>query len=117
MYLQSGRSKTSVASSSASAVSVRSAGGSDASSPDVTSRAAGPRPPMHDHSDDSSLNSVDLDPLGKLWAPSTFDRTIRFGLARVCKRVLNKITSIFFISKVVMGSILVITFDSPSFAV
>ncbi|XP_073961913.1 rap GTPase activating protein 1 isoform X4 [Choristoneura fumiferana] len=63
MYLQSGRSKASVASSSASAVSVRSAGGSDASSPDVTSRAAGPRPPMHDHSDDSSLNSVDLDPL------------------------------------------------------
>ncbi|XP_061719350.1 rap1 GTPase-activating protein 1 isoform X3 [Cydia pomonella] len=59
----SGRSKTSVASSSASAVSVRSAGGSDASSPDVTSRAAGPRPPLHDHSDDSSLNSVDLDPL------------------------------------------------------
>nr|XP_032518645.1 rap1 GTPase-activating protein 1 isoform X3 [Danaus plexippus plexippus] len=59
----SGRSKSSIASSSASAVSVRSAGGSDASSPDVTSRAAAPRPPLHDHSDDSSLNSVDLDPL------------------------------------------------------
>ncbi|CAK1586866.1 unnamed protein product [Parnassius mnemosyne] len=58
----SGRSKTSVASSSASAVSVRSAGGSGGSSPDVTSRAAPPRPV--DHSDDSSLNSVDLDPLG-----------------------------------------------------
>ncbi|XP_013140912.1 PREDICTED: rap1 GTPase-activating protein 1 isoform X2 [Papilio polytes] len=58
----SGRSKTSVASSSASAVSVRSAGGSGGSSPDVTSRAAPPRA-HHDHSDDSSLNSVDLDPL------------------------------------------------------
>ncbi|CAG5020709.1 unnamed protein product [Parnassius apollo] len=57
----SGRSKTSVASSTASAVSVRSAGGSGGSSPDVTSRAAPPRP--QDHSDDSSLNSVDLDPL------------------------------------------------------
>ncbi|XP_047032156.1 rap1 GTPase-activating protein 1 isoform X6 [Helicoverpa zea] len=65
----SARSKSSVASSSASAVSVRSAGGSGAShasgesSPDVTSRAAPPRPPLTDHSDDSSLNSVDLDPL------------------------------------------------------
>ncbi|XP_068617610.1 rap1 GTPase-activating protein 1 isoform X3 [Battus philenor] len=59
----SGRSKTSVASSSASAISVRSAGGSGGSSPDVTSRAAPPRA-HHDHSDDSSLNSVDLDPLG-----------------------------------------------------
>ncbi|XP_026321677.1 rap1 GTPase-activating protein 1 isoform X2 [Hyposmocoma kahamanoa] len=58
----SGRSKSSVASSSVSAVSVRSAGGSGESSPDVTSRAAPPRP-LHDHSDDSSLNSVDLDPL------------------------------------------------------
>ncbi|XP_068617609.1 rap1 GTPase-activating protein 2 isoform X2 [Battus philenor] len=58
----SGRSKTSVASSSASAISVRSAGGSGGSSPDVTSRAAPPRA-HHDHSDDSSLNSVDLDPL------------------------------------------------------
>ncbi|CAG4951783.1 unnamed protein product [Colias eurytheme] len=61
----SGRSKTSIPSSSASAVSVRSAGGSGSgeSSPDVTSRAANPRAPLHDHSDDSSLNSVDLDPL------------------------------------------------------
>ncbi|XP_037875474.1 rap1 GTPase-activating protein 1 isoform X1 [Bombyx mori] len=59
----SGRSKSSIASSSASAVSVRSAGGSGESSPDVTSRAAPPRPPLNDHSDDSSLNSVDLDPL------------------------------------------------------
>ncbi|XP_050665713.1 rap1 GTPase-activating protein 1-like isoform X2 [Leptidea sinapis] len=59
----SGRSKSSIASSSASAVSVRSVAGSGESSPDVTSRAAPPRPPLHDHSDDSSLNSVDLDPL------------------------------------------------------
>ncbi|GBP73223.1 hypothetical protein EVAR_100578_1 [Eumeta japonica] len=58
----SGRSKSSIASSSASAVSVRSAGGSGESSPDVTSRAAPPRR-LQDHSDDSSLNSVDLDPL------------------------------------------------------
>ncbi|XP_075980733.1 rap GTPase activating protein 1 isoform X3 [Anticarsia gemmatalis] len=72
----SGRSKSSVASSSASAVSVRSAGGSGAShasgesSPDVTSRAAPPRPPLTDHSDDSSLNSVDLDPLGGVYVDS-----------------------------------------------
>ncbi|XP_026725267.1 rap1 GTPase-activating protein 1 isoform X2 [Trichoplusia ni] len=72
----SGRSKSSVASSSASAVSVRSAGGSGAShasgesSPDVTSRAAPPRPPLTDHSDDSSLNSVDLDPLGAVYVDS-----------------------------------------------
>ncbi|CAB3234010.1 unnamed protein product [Arctia plantaginis] len=72
----SARSKSSVASSSASAVSVRSAGGSGAShasgesSPDVTSRAAPPRPPLTDHSDDSSLNSVDLDPLGGMYVDS-----------------------------------------------
>ncbi|XP_048480994.1 rap1 GTPase-activating protein 1 isoform X7 [Plutella xylostella] len=66
----SGRSKSSVASSSTSAVSVRSAGGSGESSPDVTSRAAPPRPPLHDHSDDSSLNSVDLDPLGAIYVDS-----------------------------------------------
>ncbi|KAJ8715009.1 hypothetical protein PYW08_004990 [Mythimna loreyi] len=72
----SARSKSSVASSSASAVSVRSAGGSGAShasgesSPDVTSRAAPPRPPLTDHSDDSSLNSVDLDPLGGVYVDS-----------------------------------------------
>ncbi|XP_045522430.1 rap1 GTPase-activating protein 1 isoform X1 [Pieris brassicae] len=68
----SGRSKTSIPSSSASAVSVRSAGGSGSgeSSPDVTSRAAAPRPPLHDHSDDSSLNSVDLDPLGGVYVDS-----------------------------------------------
>lgn len=66
----SGRSKTSIASSSTSAVSVRSAGGSGGSSPDVTSRAAPPRPPLHDHSDDSSLNSVDLDPLGAVYVDS-----------------------------------------------
>ncbi|CAK1555815.1 unnamed protein product [Leptosia nina] len=68
----SGRSKTSIPSSSASAVSVRSAGGSGSgeSSPDVTSRAAAPRPPLHDHSDDSSLNSVDLDPLGAVYVDS-----------------------------------------------
>lgn len=72
----SGRSKASLASSSASAVSVRSAGGSGAShasgesSPDVTSRAAPPRPPLTDHSDDSSLNSVDLDPLGGVYVDS-----------------------------------------------
>ncbi|KAI5638016.1 rap/ran-GAP domain-containing protein [Phthorimaea operculella] len=67
----SGRSnKSSIASSSASAVSVRSAGGSGESSPDVTSRVAPPRQPLHDHSDDSSLNSVDLDPLGK-WSDLT----------------------------------------------
>lgn len=66
----SGRSKSSIASSSASAVSVRSAGGSGESSPDVTSRAAPPRPPLHDHSDDSSLNSVDLDPLGAVYVDS-----------------------------------------------
>ncbi|XP_041981956.1 rap1 GTPase-activating protein 1 isoform X3 [Aricia agestis] len=65
----SGRSKSSVASSSASAVSVRSAGGSGGSSPDVTSRAAAPRPPRHD-SDDSSLNSVELDPLGAVYVDS-----------------------------------------------
>ncbi|XP_053611065.1 rap1 GTPase-activating protein 1 isoform X4 [Plodia interpunctella] len=65
----SGRSKSSIASSSASAVSVRSAGGSGESSPDVTSRAAPPRPPL-DHSDDSSLNSVDLDPLGAVYVDS-----------------------------------------------
>ncbi|KAG6443406.1 hypothetical protein O3G_MSEX002824 [Manduca sexta] len=74
----SGRSKSSLASSSASAVSVRSAGGSGASaasadsSPDVTSRAAPPRAQLNDqtHSDDSSLNSVDLDPLGALYVDS-----------------------------------------------
>ncbi|XP_045500814.1 rap1 GTPase-activating protein 1 isoform X2 [Colias croceus] len=69
----SGRSKTSIPSSSASAVSVRSAGGSAGSgesSPDVTSRAANPRAPLHDHSDDSSLNSVDLDPLGAVYVDS-----------------------------------------------
>ncbi|XP_039756223.1 rap1 GTPase-activating protein 1 isoform X2 [Pararge aegeria] len=66
----SGRSKSSIASSSASAVSVRSAGGSGESSPDVTSRVAPPRPPLHDHSDDSSLNSVDLDPLGAVYVDS-----------------------------------------------
>ncbi|KAM3965730.1 rap GTPase activating protein 1 [Aphomia sociella] len=65
----SGRSKSSITSSSASAVSVRSAGGSGESSPDVTSRAAPPRPPL-DHSDDSSLNSVDLDPLGGVYVDS-----------------------------------------------
>ncbi|CAH0720339.1 unnamed protein product, partial [Brenthis ino] len=65
----SGRSKSSIASSSASAVSVRSAGGSGGSSPDVTSRAAAPRP-RADHSDDSSLNSVDLDPLGAVYVDS-----------------------------------------------
>lgn len=71
------RSKTSVGSSSASAVSVRSAGGSgashasDESSPDVTSRAAPPRPPLTDHSDDSSLNSVELgDPMGGVYVDS-----------------------------------------------
>ncbi|XP_028156562.1 rap1 GTPase-activating protein 1-like isoform X2 [Ostrinia furnacalis] len=66
----SGRSKSSIPSSSASAVSVRSAGGSGESSPDVTSRAVPPRPPLHDHSDDSSLNSVDLDPLGAVYVDS-----------------------------------------------
>ncbi|KAJ2945575.1 hypothetical protein O0L34_g397 [Tuta absoluta] len=67
----SGRSnKSSIASSSASAVSVRSAGGSGESSPDVTSRVAPPRQPLHDHSDDSSLNSVDLDPLGAVYVDS-----------------------------------------------
>ncbi|XP_052743347.1 rap1 GTPase-activating protein 1 isoform X1 [Bicyclus anynana] len=66
----SGRSKSSIASSSASAVSVRSAGGSGESSPDVTSRVAPPRAPLHDHSDDSSLNSVDLDPLGAVYVDS-----------------------------------------------
>ncbi|KAJ0174687.1 hypothetical protein K1T71_009795 [Dendrolimus kikuchii] len=67
----SGRSKSSIPSSCASAVSVRSAGGSGESSPDVTSRAAPPRPPLHaDHSDDSSLNSVDLDPLGGVYVDS-----------------------------------------------
>ncbi|XP_049876492.1 rap1 GTPase-activating protein 1 isoform X2 [Pectinophora gossypiella] len=65
----SGRSKSSIASSSASAVSVRSAGGSGESSPDVTSRVVPPRP-VHDHSDDSSLNSVDLDPLGAVYVDS-----------------------------------------------
>lgn len=70
--LQSGRSKSSAASSAASAVSVRSAGAAegDDSSPDVTSRAAPPRPPLTDHSDDSSLNSVDLDPLGPVYVDS-----------------------------------------------
>lgn len=36
----------------------------------MTSRAAPPRPPLTDHSDDSSLNSVDLDPLGGVYVDS-----------------------------------------------